>query len=47
MATIRDEDIKEQVYRKGRRIGTIIGATITLLIMSFAYIVSQGIMYWK
>jgi len=47
MASIRDEDVKEQIYKKGRRIGTIIGATVVLLALSFAYIVSEGWYYLR
>ncbi len=47
MDTTNPESAEEISYKKGRRIGTIFGATVTLIILSLAYIVSQGILYWK
>ena len=34
-------------YQRGRRKGIIIGAIVTIPIIFIAYIISQGIMYWK
>ncbi|NIS95670.1 MAG: hypothetical protein GTN97_07150 [Nitrosopumilaceae archaeon] len=45
MSDITDEDIKEVIYKKGRRMGIIIGATATLIILSMAYIATQGMVY--
>ena len=34
-------------YKEGRRKGITIGATVTIPFLVIAYIISQGILYWK
>jgi len=34
-------------YKDGKRKGIIIGAIVTIPIIVIAYIISQGILYWR
>ncbi len=40
-------DVLERLYYRGRRKGILIGATATIPILVIAYIISEGIVYWK
>lgn len=34
-------------YKRGRKVGIVLGAMASLLALTIAHVISNGIMYWK